>query len=157
MNSRIAFSTLLQIVIVLQRDRVLDGRVAKEEIQAVQTAFRTAVVRRHAAYRMLMNFRLRREEYKEAGELVVIMHIQHLDLVYAMSHGCYSENGWAGVVNRRIHESDWRAYWGHTDRRIGRLRLLVGDAWAQQEQLKPTKRVEVREYDDYALLIPLTP
>lgn len=117
-DNGIDFSTLLQIIILLQRDSVLDDEVSEEKVRAIQTALGAAVIRRHTAYRALINFRLRNDEFEEADTLIDKMRAERLDLVHAMSYGCDGESGWAGVIDERIRKSGCRSH-------IRSLRLLL--------------------------------
>lgn len=125
----IDFSTLLQIVILLQRDGVLDDEVLEEKVRAIQTALGAAVIRRHTAYRALINFRLRNDKFGGADTLIDKMRAERLDLVHAMSYGCYGESGWAGAIRQRIRKSEYGSFFA---RGVGRLRLLVGEAWMEK-------------------------
>lgn len=85
---------------------------AARKVPSVQDAFRLAVIRRHAAYRILIvaTSRALQQPIPHSPELlekcksrlaniVGQMRRERLDLVYAMRLGRYDGGSWAGAVN----------------------------------------------------------
>lgn len=116
-NPEIDLSSLLQIVILLEREHLFrlydESSPARKKVPSVQDAFRLAVIRRHAAYRILIvaTSKLLRqpippspellEKYESRlSKLVGRMRRERLDLVYAMRIGCHHGGSWAGAVNQ---------------------------------------------------------
>lgn len=125
------FSTLLQMIILLQRDGVLSKVVLGKEIDAVQKAFCKAITHGHDTYKTSMKTALQRKDYDQLIKLVQRMRSGRLDLVYAMRYGCYRESGWAGAVNRAMRNSEQASSCTNIDFPVPVIRLVVGDVWAR--------------------------
>lgn len=133
------FSSILQIIIMLDR---LDGAPYLDaHIDSIRYEFRLAVLRRHSAYRACMTLisKIANSLYpttldcrNRMWRLTAQMRKQRLDLVYAMTYGCYRARGWAGRTHSGASPS-------------GQLRLVVKQAWVIAQKKKALVRKPTTE------------
>ena len=141
-------------MILLERDYLFgfhddESSPARMKVSSVQDAFRLAVIRRHAAYRILImaTSRVLRQPIPPSPELlekyesrlsnlVGRMRRERLDLVYAMRIGCRHGGNWAGAVNQRFAPGEG-------------MRLVVGRDLDSASQALEATSLALRSTEQY--------